>query len=362
MFALDPATLHWCTFVTSTTFAALFAYDWVVRGRARHLLLAGASFAIYALALAGLAVVGQDVLGRSLLCGLLGLNTALILLAVRAFDGERLFHAPALAIPFVTALAYALPALLPPAFSPLLLAQVANSAALAGATSFAAWRIGRRRRTRAPRAQSVVALVLVAYLPAYAVSIAMALAGGDGGVLALVPMLSDQVLLPVLGLALLGMMAERDAGALRDAALRDPLTGAWNRAGLLRLERRVPPRAGVVLIDVDRFKSVNDRHGHAAGDAVLVALARGVRALLPPGGALVRLGGDEFLALCPSEAEAHTLAAAVLPLGRAGSPGWSVSIGVAVRDPDEQGLAAAIARADTCLYRAKEAGRDRLAA
>lgn len=359
----DFATLHWCSIVTSMTFTGLFAFGWLVRGRARHLAFAGAAYLVYAIALAGLAVLKSGVLSHTLLCGLLGLSTLLTLLAVRAFDGTAMLDAAALAIPAATAGGYLIPALLPASLfglAPHAGAQIVNSVMLAGTTLLAAWLIGRRHHTHAPRAQMTIAAALLGYLPGYAVSITLALRGGDASLLALLPMFSDQVLLPMLGLGLLGMAPERDARALRLAALRDPLTGAWNRAGLARLERRRDGDSVVVLIDVDRFKAINDRHGHAAGDAVLVALAAGAGAAA--GTELVRLGGDEFVAVCGSPAEARRLADAVLALGVASLPRWSVSIGIAQREAGETGLAPAIARADALLYRAKAAGRGCLAA
>lgn len=92
--------------------------------------------------------------------------------------------------------------------------------------------------------------------------------------------------------------------ALRDAADRDPLTGVWNRAGVVwqaqalasRTRTRGQPMA-VIILDLDDFKIINDNDGHEAGDTVLVDLARRWRAQIPRDAIIGRLGGDEFVVL-----------------------------------------------------------------
>ena len=100
----------------------------------------------------------------------------------------------------------------------------------------------------------------------------------------------------LLGLALVG---SRSASAARALARTDELTGVGNRRAL-REEVARPGTGGVlglVLVDLDGFKQVNDEHGHAAGDAVLVATAQRLRSAAGPGDLVVRLGGDEFAVL-----------------------------------------------------------------
>jgi diguanylate cyclase (GGDEF)-like protein len=89
---------------------------------------------------------------------------------------------------------------------------------------------------------------------------------------------------------------------LRDASLRDPLTGAFNRLAFSEgfgLEAARQAFGAVALVDVDDLKRVNDRHGHAAGDALLRAFVKGVEAHLRDGDQLYRMGGDEFLLVFP---------------------------------------------------------------
>jgi diguanylate cyclase (GGDEF)-like protein/PAS domain S-box-containing protein len=164
---------------------------------------------------------------------------------------------------------------------------------------------------------------------------------------------------------------------LRDQALRDPLTGLHNRR---YLEEVAPQevarvvRAGrslaVVALDVDHFKKVNDTHGHAAGDELLLRLADVLRQSLRSSDLVCRVGGEEFLVVLPgaparavkSRAERwRTAFAAAEVTSPAGAPVRStVSIGAALLRPDEKSLEAAWRRADHALYEAKRQGRDRL--
>jgi diguanylate cyclase (GGDEF)-like protein len=182
------------------------------------------------------------------------------------------------------------------------------------------------------------------------------------------------VLLPLLGLLLLRALMERDAalGRLARQAVTDPLTGLRNRRGFLAesataLARcaRAGQEVAVVMIDLDRFKSINDVHGHAAGDAVLRATAEAVAAGLRAGDLPGRLGGEEFALLLPDadlDAAAATaerlrtaLTAAVQHPG-----GARVTASFGVARVGEEGLDAALAAADAALYRAKQGGRDRV--
>ncbi len=157
----------------------------------------------------------------------------------------------------------------------------------------------------------------------------------------------------------------------------DTLTGLLNRGeGLHRLEeeterRRAPGRAlGILFCDVDRFKDVNDVHGHAAGDAVLRTLARRIGESVRRDDVVARIGGDEILVLLRGvrdEAEATRIAekvraAAAEPIAIGdGSVSISVSIGatVAVRGETADDL---VARADAAMYEAKRSGRDQVVA
>jgi len=174
--------------------------------------------------------------------------------------------------------------------------------------------------------------------------------------------------------------AEALRGALQEArraALTDPLTGLPNRRAFEERLDETLARAGagrwsfcLLLLDLDHFKSVNDRHGHLAGDAVLRRLAELLRAWARPHDWLARLGGEEFAALLPAtpmeEALAHAealrraVAGEVFPLGQEG-PGLTVTLsaGIAQHRQGEAGEAL-LGRADAALYAAKRQGRDRV--
>lgn len=157
---------------------------------------------------------------------------------------------------------------------------------------------------------------------------------------------------------------ERDAATER--ALRDPLTGAVSRAAVVpRLESAA---SGTVLLylDIDHFKAINDRLGHATGDRCLQRFVRRCREQLRGVDVLARQGGEEFLALLPEIGLPEALrvaerirVAVAAPAQVPQEPDFTVSIGVAQRAEGES-VTAWIGRADQALYRAKAGGRDRV--
>jgi len=158
--------------------------------------------------------------------------------------------------------------------------------------------------------------------------------------------------------------------------LVDPLTGAWNRRYLdqalreqvKRFQRYGSPFA-ILMIDCDHFKRVNDQHGHAAGDAVLVGVARTIgRSIRSDIDVLARFGGEEFVAVLPeTDAEGAVAAAEKIRKLVAGTPlehegatiAITVSIGVTACPTDGREPERLLATADSALYRAKHAGRNR---
>jgi diguanylate cyclase (GGDEF)-like protein len=152
---------------------------------------------------------------------------------------------------------------------------------------------------------------------------------------------------------------------LRHLATTDGLTGLPNRAaclaGLTTALAGDPAGTAVVFLDLDGFKSVNDRLGHAAGDALLTAVARRLREDIRAEDMLYRLGGDEFVIICGSDvvdsiaARIRDLVARPIPIG-ADDVRIGVSAGVAHAVPGDttDGL---IIRADLAMYDAKRAKR-----
>lgn len=164
---------------------------------------------------------------------------------------------------------------------------------------------------------------------------------------------------------------------LRQAALRDPLTGLWNHGAILEMAGRELARArrsgepvGLLMIDLDGFKRCNDGRGHQAGDAVLVELARRLTQAVRAGDHLGRYGGDEFLLVAPGcggrelDGLAQRIREAVEaePFHRgADEVRLTVSIGVAeVAAGSGEDVGDLIAAADEALYEAKRAGRNRV--
>ncbi|MFD6550073.1 GGDEF domain-containing protein [Streptomyces sp. NPDC058398] len=150
------------------------------------------------------------------------------------------------------------------------------------------------------------------------------------------------------------------------ASRRDPLTGLWTRDAFTRRARRVlrDPRAVVILADVDHFKRVNDVHGHAAGDALLAAVAARLAHGVTPGGIVGRLGGDEFAAVLvdrdgTAADQLHTLVRVLArPVDTAPDVHTTVSLGwVRAADHPGEDLSALLRRADEAMYAAKRSGR-----
>jgi two-component system, cell cycle response regulator len=159
---------------------------------------------------------------------------------------------------------------------------------------------------------------------------------------------------------------------LEAMAYYDELTGVANRRfavrqlhALVSRARRHDHELSVVLLDADRFKSLNDRHGHGAGDDVLRGLADRLRSRVREEDVVARFGGEEFLVILPdtgasgaataAEDLREAVAAQPFPVGRIALP-LTVSVGWATWRGEP--LERLIARADRGLYAAKEAGRD----
>lgn len=233
------------------------------------------------------------------------------------------------------------------------------------------------RRIKGDRAAYDTSIVLVA--PPDAPALAELADPGLG--------VDDILLEPVIGVdAVARVRAAMRVKSLREELLlqakrlevslyEDALTGLYNRrfvmaqlGSLLSGARRHGRPLSVAMIDVDRFKDFNDRHGHAVGDRVLQAVAGALQDRMRGEDYLGRLGGEEFLALLTDTDEdaaariaerlRRTVASARVPTD-AGMLAVTVSVGWATWDGEED-VDALVKRADEALYAAKDGGRDRV--
>lgn len=160
-------------------------------------------------------------------------------------------------------------------------------------------------------------------------------------------------------------------------ATTDGLTGAFNRSHVLQvaasefrrcLDAREP--MSLIMLDIDLFKEINDRYGHLAGDEVIRKLARTLRKLVHTNGVTGRYGGEEFIILLPgmhleparrlAERLREGISTLDIPLDGTGAVRVTASLGLAAAVPSMKGVEELINRADAALYRAKEAGRNRV--
>ncbi len=203
---------------------------------------------------------------------------------------------------------------------------------------------------------------LWAALPVWLIGAAAAMAVAHGTM----PPVWLAVLVPASCVAVLlglGRRLRRERDAMQDAALTDPLTGLANRRLLLsRAEyeitrhQRAGTRLTVVMLDLDGFKSLNDRHGHAAGDRMLCDVAAALTDALRSQDTIARLGGDEFCVIAPETDNPRALAERIVTAVSAAAARFeqlSGSVGLAVFPEDGAGIDLLLRAADERLLEAK---------
>jgi diguanylate cyclase (GGDEF)-like protein len=171
------------------------------------------------------------------------------------------------------------------------------------------------------------------------------------------------------------MVVGRLVTRLQHLSERDALTGLLNRRALAPLLQREAGRLrrygetySLLMIDIDHFKSINDSHGHAAGDAALCKLADVLCHAAREVDHIARLGGEEFCILLPHADLEGAMRVAERAHVAVRDTAWSeferpvtISVGVAVAQSPDEPPQAVLERADKALYRAKNAGRDQIA-
>jgi diguanylate cyclase (GGDEF)-like protein len=171
------------------------------------------------------------------------------------------------------------------------------------------------------------------------------------------------------------VIASDMAARMKRLAETDTLTGLMNRRGIERAAKAAMERcrsAGrpltAVIADLDRFKKINDRHGHGIGDLALQRFSAYLRTSAPDPDLLGRLGGEEFVLLLENTTEAQALllteqvraGVARIPIADPGLISLTSSFGISEMLPGDRVLVDMLARADSALYAAKSAGRDRV--
>lgn len=382
----DPLTLWSVVLFVGLMLAAAMVLVWLLTPEEPALLHWAAFCALFVAGTAGVMARGviPDFLSIEVANGSMLLGYGLLWTGLRVFDRKR----PGFGWIFIAPVLWILLCQLPP-FREGIVSRIVLGAGLASALALLSirqlwrgWVLPSRIRGAALGFLAVAFVAMLARIPA-----ASALGEGNH-----VRLFTDPryVWVGVLGIAvmilatftLVLMVRERSELLYRSAAQRDALTGLLNRRGFMEEALPVCRKGGpmaLMILDLDRFKQVNDAYGHAAGDRVLVAFAEVLRFRLQPDAIVARIGGEEFVALLPvaQPLPARHAAEEVRRGFReelqadwfgSGPITCSASIGLAVGDvvPShtalhaEASLAGVMERADAALYEAKAKGRDRV--
>jgi len=377
--ALDISTLFIVATCVSALLGLLLLFAWT-QDRIRALAWWGAAYLLGGFAVALWIVDGGSGFIPS------GLSNALLFGACgMVWSAARLFHGRSVLWPAMVAGAVAwliaceIPGFVDSASARLTLSSVVMSA-YTFLTAIELWR--ERRKTVIQRWPAMFVplmhgMVFLCPIPLAGLmpgqSGVASLATGWGAVFAL------EVVIYGIGMAFIVLLLakERVVHLHQTAAATDPLTGLLNRRALLdgaslmiaQLARRQKP-ISIAMFDLDRFKSINDRHGHALGDAVIKQFSETVVANMRATDLVGRFGGEEFVAILPGTGAADALlvaermrmafeAAAMEIAGR--QINATVSVGLASGGPGVK-FEALLADADKALYRAKQSGRNRVEA
>jgi diguanylate cyclase (GGDEF)-like protein len=240
---------------------------------------------------------------------------------------------------------------------------------------FIAFELSRERR-RAPHSRAAAVALPMLYAGIFLVPVGMQVFVPDFFASRWLTVLALEAIIYAVGTAFIVMLMVKDRHVhfYRTAATTDSLTGLLNRGAFLEAAKDLQARQGkrgepvtLLMFDLDHFKSVNDRFGHATGDSVLRLFAQVAQKSMRATDVLGRLGGEEFVAMVPEPMEgairvAERLRATFQEAGvtvDGHAIGATVSSGLATSRQPEPDIGSLLVLADTALYRAKNEGRNR---
>jgi diguanylate cyclase (GGDEF)-like protein len=372
--SLDLSTLYLVATLVAALLGALLLFFW----RKDEIAALGWWGAAYLLGAASVALwtVGGPELGFTLS---LAVNVVGFIACGLVWDAARVFHGRAANWSVVAAgplLWIAADVMLDPSAAQTRMMIGAGIVAFYAALTAAELGRERRRRLRARWPALIVPLLHggVLMLPILLGDMLQSRTGGVAGVW--IAAFAAELVLYAAGtvFVIFMLVSERTVTAHKTAASLDPLTGLLNRRGfgeatgrMIEREAKAGRPITVMIFDIDHFKSVNDRFGHAAGDDVLTVFADIVASSLRVTDLVGRVGGEEFAALLPCTTEEAQLAAERVREAFAASGvriddvplETTVSIGIA-GGPANTELEVLMASADTALYQAKRGGRNRV--
>ena len=374
--SFDLSTLLAITVFSSAVAGCLLLLAWVQHRTATALALWGAAFLTAAAATALIAARGRipDIWSIVVANAVLATAYGTMWCGVRNFEGRQT------RLPRVLAGAgiWLAACVFPPFYATPVARAVLMAAIGVSYTLLCVFELWRARKEKVASRWPIMVLLAG---HAAAIPVRIPLVGSRAGTSFHVDLLTfvvfETLFLSICGAFLFGsLVKERILLWYRDASLIDPLTGVANRRaffekGTRLIQRSVSARtpAALLLFDLDAFKSINDRFGHAVGDAVLTAFCQIAGAQLRPTDLFARMGGEEFTALLPGVPHQEAIWAAdrlreafecTAHYASNGQFTVTVSVGVASMDEYTRDLASLLAEADLALYRAKGNGRNRV--
>jgi diguanylate cyclase (GGDEF)-like protein len=375
--ALDPLTMLTITIALAAAAALYLAVEWRTV-RETSLLFWSAGFATISVGstLALLRASGLLLIGIWFANGLLVTAHFLFLLGVARFTETRLSRGW-----YLIFLGWLALLLLPAGESWSKVMLVANSLLVSLLTLRASFLLRPHGKSLSVGAVQLRYVLLVHGLFYFAKAVTAVVPGtlidlaAFRGEIIQVSLVEGAMAIMLIALSMTGTERYRREKRIARLAARDPLTALYNRRAL---EVRAPrlldnvsnaKPGALLLIDIDNFKLVNDLHGHAAGDRLLVALSEMIRIVLPQGALAARLGGDEFVILLGDASIERVVALSGTLRGRfqqvaaqtfATPEAVTLSIGATLINQPPASLTALIEQGDVALYESKRGGRDSL--